>query len=94
MQTYFLKSHHTVKVIGRTRTGFVEAYAQSLRADCDFDPYLVAWFLFATHRLIMIIMCAKLFLNPTMYNKVMGRTRTGLTEVYAQSFRADSDLNL
>ena len=35
---------------------------------------LVTWFLFATHRLIMIIICAKLFSNPTMHNKVMGRT--------------------
>ena len=33
----------------------------------------------------MMIICAKSFLNPTMHNKVMGRTRTGFTEVYAQS---------
>ena len=42
----------------------------------------------------MIIICAKLFLNPAMHNKVMGRTRTGFTEVYAQSFSADCDLDL
>ena len=30
-----------------------------------------------THRLIMIIICAKLFSNPTMHNKVMDRTQTG-----------------
>ena len=35
---------------------------------------LAAWFLSATHRLITIIICAKLFLNPTMHDKVMGRT--------------------
>ena len=35
---------------------------------------LATWFLFATHRPIMIIICAKLFSNPTMHNKVMGRT--------------------
>ena len=46
---------------------------------------LVIWFLNATHRLIMIFICAKLFLNPTKHNKVMGRTRTGFTEVYVQS---------
>ena len=46
------------------------------------------------HRLIMIIICATLFSNPTMQNKVMGRTRTGFTEVYAQSLSADCDLDL
>ena len=35
---------------------------------------LVIRFLIATHRPIMIIICAKLFSNPTMHNKVMGRT--------------------
>ena len=34
----------------------------------------VTWSLFATHHLVMIIICAKLFLNPTTHNKVMGRT--------------------
>ena len=42
----------------------------------------------------MIIICAKLFLNPTMHYKVMGRTRTGFTEVYAQSLSTDCDLDL
>ena len=42
---------------------------------------LATWFLFATHRLVMIIICAKLFSNLNMHNKVMGRTRTGTTEV-------------
>ena len=42
----------------------------------------------------MIIICAKLFSNPIMHNKVMGRTRTGSTEVYAQSLSADYDLDL
>ena len=55
---------------------------------------LVIWFLIATHRLIMIISGAKLFSNPTMHNKVMGRTRTGSTEVYAQSLSEDCDLDL
>ena len=55
---------------------------------------LMIWFLFATHFLAMTIICAKSFLNPTMHNKVMGRTRTSLTEVYAQSLNADCDLDL
>ena len=54
----------------------------------------VIWFFIAAHRLIMIIICAKLFSNPTMHNKVMGRTQTGFTEVYGQSLSADCDLNL
>ena len=41
---------------------------------------LATWFLFVTHCLVMMIICAKLFLNPIMHNKVMGRTRTGFTE--------------
>ena len=36
----------------------------------------------------------KYFLNPTMNNKVNGRTRTGYTEVYAQSSSADCDFDL
>ena len=40
------------------------------------------------------IICAKLFLNPTMHNKVKGRARTGFTEVYAQSLSANCDLDL
>ena len=55
---------------------------------------LATWFMFATHRLIMIIICAKLFSNPTMHNIVMGQTRTGFTEVHAQSLNADCDLEL
>ena len=55
---------------------------------------LAIWLLFATHCLVMIIICAKLFLNPTMHNKVMDRTRTVFTEVYAQSLSVDCDLDL
>ena len=29
---------------------------------------LATWFLFATHCLVMMIICAKLFSNPTMHN--------------------------
>ena len=55
---------------------------------------LATWFLFATHCLVKIIICAKLFLNLTMNNKVMGRTRTGTYEVSAQSLSVDCDLDL
>ena len=41
----------------------------------------------------MMIICAKLLLNLTMHNEVMGRTRTGSTEVYAQSLSVDCDLD-
>ena len=55
---------------------------------------LVTRFLLATHRLVMLIIFAELFSNPIMHSKVMGRTRTGFTEVYAQSLSADCDLDL
>ena len=55
---------------------------------------LVIWLLIVTHGLIMIIICAELFSNPTMHNKVMGRTQTGFSEVFAQSLSADRDLDL
>ena len=55
---------------------------------------LTTWFLFARHRLVMMVICAKLFLNPSMHNKDIGRTRTGFTEVNAQSLNADCDLDL
>ena len=80
------------KVMGRTQTGSTEVYAQCLSADYDLD--LATWFLFMTHCLVMMITCAKLFSIPTMHNKVMGRTRTGPTEVYAQSLSVNCDLNL
>ena len=42
----------------------------------------------------MIIICAKLFINLTMHNKVTGQTCTVFTEAYAQCLRADCDLDL
>ena len=48
----------------------------------------------ATHRLVMMIICAKLFTNLTMHSKVMSRTRTEFTEVYAKSLSADCDIDL
>ena len=64
------------KVTGWTQTSSIEAYAQSLRADCDLDLFILGtWVLFATHCLIMIIVCATFFSNPTMHNKVKGQTQ-------------------
>ena len=36
----------------------------------------------------------QIILNPTMLNKVMGRTRTGFTAIYVQSLSVDYDLDL
>ena len=41
---------------------------------------LATWFLFTTQYLVIMIICAKLLLNPTMHNKLMCWTRTGFTE--------------
>ena len=55
---------------------------------------LATLLLFVTYCLVMEVICAKLVLNPTMHNKVMGRTRTYFMEVYAQSLKANRDLDL
>ena len=34
---------------------------------------LATWFLFATYPLVMMIVCAKLCINPTMHDKVRGQ---------------------
>ena len=67
-----------------------KVYVQTVTLTFD----LVTWFLFPTHPLVMLIICAKLFLNLTMHDKVMGLTRTGFAEVYAQSLSADCNLDL
>ena len=55
---------------------------------------LVTCFLFATHCLVMMIICVTLISNLTMHDKVTGQTQTGFTEAYARSFSADCDLHL
>ena len=35
---------------------------------------LATWFLHGTHHLVLMIIPAKLFSNPTMHNEVMGQT--------------------
>ena len=41
----------------------------------------------------MIIICTKVFLNLSMYNKVMDRTQTGLTGLCTK-FKSDCDVDL
>ena len=75
------------KVMSGTGTGFTEVYAQSLSADCDLDLCcdLDLWRSNMVLDCSMMIICAKLFPNSDMTNKVMSGTRTGFNEVYAQS---------
>ena len=62
------------KVMSWIQLAFIVAYEQSLSKDFDLTFDLALWFLFATHRLVMIIILAKLFINPTMHDKVVGQT--------------------
>ena len=41
----------------------------------------------------MMIICTKLFSNPTIHDKVMGQTQTSFTEAYAQRWSAKCDLD-
>ena len=50
------------------------AYEQSLSKTMTLTFEVATWFLFVTYDLVMLIICAKLFSNPTMHNKVMGQT--------------------
>ena len=63
----FLNPTINNKVMDRTRTDFTEVYAQSLSADCDLDLSPSDMVLFATDRLVMMIICVKIFLNPIVY---------------------------
>ena len=69
----FLNPTMHVKVMGRTRTRFTEAYVQSLSAAVTLTFDLVICFLFVTCRLVMMIICVKLFINPIMHDKVKTR---------------------
>ena len=62
------------KVMGGTQTGFIESMQEIYVRTVTLTIDLVTWFLFPTHRLVMMIICTKLFSNPTVHNKVMGRT--------------------
>ena len=67
----------------RGPAGFIEAMykVQERNVILTFD--LATWFVFATNFLVMLIICAKLFSNPTMHEKDMSMTRRGFTETYA-----------
>ena len=60
----------------------------------SFYMYLMTWFLFMIYCFVMMIICPKLFLNPTKHDRDMGRTGTGFTEANSQSLRGDCDLDL
>ena len=64
--------------------------AQTLSASCDLDLWPRDMFLHAIHRLVVMIISAKYFLNPTMNDEVM--SQTGLWN--AQTLSADSDFDL
>ena len=53
---------------------FIVAYEQYLSIVNDLELELVTLFLFVTHPLVMIIICAAtLFINPNIDDQVMGR---------------------
>ena len=85
MQNYFQIPACTAKLWpGHEQVSLKSMHKNLVRTvTLTFD--LETWFLFPTHRLVMIIICVKLFSNPTMHDKVMGRTRTDFIEVNAQS---------
>ena len=85
---------HDKVIMGWAQTGFTEAYGQSLEQTVTLTFDLATRFLFPTHCLVMKIICAKLFSNPIMHQKVIGWTQTEVTEAYAQSLSADNDLDL
>ena len=82
------------KIIGRTQTGLIEVYAQSLSADCDLDIWPSNMVLVHDTSSFNDNHFAKLFSNPFMHSKLMGRTQTSFTEVSAQSLSADCDRDL
>ena len=75
------------EVMGRTQTGFTEAYAQSLSVDCDLD--LATWLLFTIYRLIKMVIYANLFSNPTIQDKFMGRTCFWNTKTHTYTDRVN-----
>ena len=94
MQNYFQIPFNITKLwVGHEHVSLKSMHKVSVQT-VTFTFDLVTWFLLPTRRLLMMIVCAKLFSNPIKHNKVMGWTRTGFTEVYAQSLSADCDLYL
>ena len=61
--------------MGKTGTGFTDAYAQNEVQTVTLTSDLAIWFLVITHCFVpMMPICAKLFSNPTLHDKVMGKT--------------------
>ena len=94
MPNYFQIPFHITKLCdGYEQVSLKSMHKVKVRTvTLTFD--LVTWFLLPTRRLLMMIVCAKLFSNPIKHNKVMGWTRTGFTDVYVQSLSAGCDLDL
>ena len=69
--------------MGGPRTGFTEAYAQSLSADCDLDLEICEMVLVRYTSSYCAILC----LNPTMQDEVIGRTRFWNTHTQAHTLR-------
>ena len=77
------------KVMGRTQICFNEDYAQSLRANFDPDFDLAAWSFFRTHHLNIMIICAKLFSNPTCMTQLWaGHKQVSLKPMHKVKVRA------
>ena len=60
------------KVMGWTQVSLKPMH-KVLTVTFTFD--LATWFLFATYPLVLMITCAKLFINPTMHDKVVNTNR-------------------
>ena len=64
------------KVMSWIQQTLIVDYEQSLSTDYDFDLSASdMFFIFLTHCLVRKIICAKLFIHPTIHDKVMGQTR-------------------
>ena len=77
------------KVMTWIQQAFIVVCERKLRT--DYDPDLRASdivFFIVNHCLVMMIICPKLFINPTMHDKIMAPTLTCFTEAYEQSLSA------
>ena len=77
----FFKSHHAWQSYGPDMNMFHWSPCKKFTVTLTFD--LATWFLFATNRLVTMLICAKLISIPTMHDKVMGGTHIGVTKAYA-----------
>ena len=91
---FFFKSHHAWQSYGLDMNRFHWSLRPKDKCWLTLTFDITTWFLFATHRLVMIIICTKLFTDPTMNDNVTGPTRTGFTKAFSQSLRASCDLDL